>query len=135
MIPMRTQTRPTGNVAQMGLLLGMLASGVSLAAPAVAQPRESKPTNVGKIKLVTRESSFGKVPLFSPDSRHVAYAGGNGGKGGHGWFVVDGQKSEAYDNFRGFRFESSDTIRAIAYRLDESFNKVLLSVEIRIVEE
>ena len=73
--------------------------------------------------------------MFSPDSRHVAYAGGTGGKRGHGWFIVDGQKSEPYDDFRGFRFENSNHIRGIVMRYDALFNKEYLRVEIEIREK
>ena len=75
------------------------------------------------------------APAFSPDSQHVAYGGGTGGKGGNGWFIVDGQKSETYNGFQGFRFENSKLIRAIAVRYDASFNKEYLRVEIKIQEK
>lgn len=74
-------------------------------------------------------------PVFSPDSQHIAYGGGTVGIGGQGWFIVDGEKSETYDYLRGFRFENSNLIRAIAARNDVLFNKEFLRVEIEIREK
>jgi hypothetical protein len=81
------------------------------------------------------EEMLAPGPVFSPDSRHVAYAGGPGGKNGRSWLVVDGQKSEPYNQIGGFRFENSHLIRAIAMRHDALFNKEYLRVDIEIREE
>jgi len=49
--------------------------------------------------------------------------------------VVDGKETLPYSLVRGLHFEAADRIGAIGSRLDESFRKVLLRVEIQIVEE
>jgi len=84
------------------------------------------------IKSPASEAIVAPGPVFSPDSQHVAYAGGTGGEV---WLMVDGQKSDPYDYFQGFHFESSNLIRAIAMRYDEFFNKEFLRVEIEILKK
>lgn len=71
-------------------------------------------------------------PLFSTDSLHVVYAAGTKGQG---WLVINGQKTTPYDGFGKFCFDGPNLIRAVAARFDESFNKLLVVLEVRILTD
>ena len=71
-------------------------------------------------------------PQFSPDSRHLAFIADRNGKQ---MIVVDGMATQPYDFLRRLHFDSSSHLRAIGSRTDESFTKVLVGVEIQILEE
>jgi hypothetical protein len=117
---MHIQTRPTGYWVQTGLLLCALASVVILAVPVLAQPGESKQTNVGRIKLVSKEVFLGTMSwlaqpegaVISPDFRHAAFITTRGTR--QQAVIRDGIEEKAYDEVGSIRF-SPDSQR-LAYQ-------------------
>ena len=100
--------------------LCLLTLGCNLVTPVVAQPASVAPTNVARIRLETKELSFGKLPwlarpedaVISPDSRHAAFLVSRGNR--QQAVLRDGIGEKTYDEVRNISF-SPDSQR-LAYQ-------------------